>query len=265
MGIHPKVRIMPIPDQTVIVDALIDELEVMGGSAEPQELIDRLADRFQLTDDEREEVSQSGRRAFDHRVYQAAYMARAKRGMLESLKKSGRGFWVLKDKAKMKRKKVVSPKLVETTAQRPVEKPLSSYERAYGRPAERSGEKSRDSIRSRLDYFTSLFREEKERTVFEPSKELQSEMSALRSTLENAIVQLERVGEYLVREVQVIRQEASEGPADEMELVAGVGDIGALFAQQVEKVRNTIRSTMGLPVLRPGLLTAYIELLVKSA
>ena len=260
---------MPIPDQTEIVDALIDELEVMGGSAEPQELIDRLADRFNLNDDEREEVSQSGRRAFDHRVYQAAYMARAKRGMLESLKRSGRGLWVLKDKAKMKRKKAPPPKLAETTAERPAQRPLPSYERAYERayerPVERPVEKPRDSIRSRLDYFSSLFREEKERAVFEPSKELQGEMSALRTTLENAIVQLERVGEYLLREVQVIRQEASEGPAEEMELVAGVGDIGALFAQQVEKVRNTIRSTMGLPVLRPGLLTAYIELLVKSA
>jgi len=227
---------MPIPDQTKIVDALIDELEVMGGSAEPQELIDRLADRFNLTDDEREEVSQSGRRAFDHRVYQAAYMARAKRGMLESLKRSGRGLWMLKDKAKMKRKKASPPRPAETAAERP----LPLYERSYERPAKRPVEKSRDSIRSRLDYFTSLFREEKEKTVFEPSKELQSEMSALRSTLENAIVQLERVGEYLIREVQVIRQEASEGPVDEMELVAGVGDIGALFAQQVEKVRNTI-------------------------
>ncbi|MFC1978438.1 winged helix-turn-helix domain-containing protein [Chloroflexota bacterium] len=256
---------MPIPDQTVIVDALIDELEVMGGSAEPQELIDRLADRFDLTDDEREEVSQSGRRAFDHRVYQAAYMARAKRGMLESLKRSGRGLWVLKDKAKTKRKKAPPPKPAETKAERPAERPLPLYKRTYERPVERTVEKPRDSIRSKLDYFNSLFREEKEKTVFEPSKELQSEMSALRSTLENAIVQLERVGEYLVREVQVIRQEASEGPAEDMELVAGVGDIGALFAQQVDKVRNTIRSTMGLPVLRPGLLTAYIELLVKSA
>ena len=250
---------MPIPDQTEIVDALVDELEVMGGSSEPQELIDRLADRFDLTNGEREEVSQSGRRAFDHRVYQAAYMARAKRGMLESLKKSGRGLWVLKDKAKTKRKKVPTARPVETVTERHAVRPL--YERSYERPVE----KPRDSIRSKLDYFTSLFSEEKEKTVFEPSKELQGEMSALRSTLENAIVQLERVGEYLVREVQVIRQEASEGPEDEMELVAGVGDIGALFAQQVEKVRNTIRSTMGLPVLRPGLLTAYIELLVKSA
>ena len=90
-------------------------------------------------------------------------------------------------------------------------------------------------------------------------------MSALRTTLENAIVQLERVGEYLIREVQVAKQEADEGPMEDKDLINGVGDIGALFAQQVEKVRNTIKSTMGLPVLRPGLLSAYIELLVKSA
>jgi restriction endonuclease Mrr len=254
---------MPIPDQTEIVDALIEELEIIGGSAEPQILIDRLADRFDLNDDEREEVSQSGRRAFDHRVYQAAYMARAKRGVLESLKKSGRGLWAIKDKAKIKRRKVSPPKPSETVVERASERP--SYERSYQRPVERSTEKSRDSIRSRLDYFSSLFKEEKERMVFEPSKELQGEMSALRTTLENAIVQLERVGEYLVREVQVAKQEASEGHMEDKELLNGVGDIGALFAQQVDKVRNTIKSTMGLPVLRPGLLTAYIELLVKSA
>jgi len=254
---------MPIPDQTVIVDALIDELEEIGGSAEPQELIDRLADRFDLNDEEREEVSQSGRRAFDHRVYQAAYMARARRGMLESSKRSGRGLWVLKDKAKTKRKKVAAPKPVETVARRPVEMPLErpSYERSYERP---SGQ-SRDGLRSRLDYFSSLFREEKEEKVFEPSKELQTEMSALRTTLENAIIQLERVGEYLIREVQVAKHDAAEGPSEDKDLINGVGDIGALFAQQVEKVRNTIKSTMGLPVLRPGLLSAYVELLVKSA
>ncbi|MBT3362802.1 MAG: hypothetical protein HN407_03985 [Chloroflexi bacterium] len=101
--------------------------------------------------------------------------------------------------------------------------------------------------------------------VFEPSKELQSEMNLLRNTLENAMVQLERVGEYLLREVQIAKQEASDGSTDDKELVDEVGDIGALFASQVEKVRNTIKSTMGLPVLRPGLLTAYAELLIKSA
>ena len=250
---------MPIPDQTEIVDALIEELEIIGGSAEPQTLIDRLADRFDLDDNEREEVSQSGRRAFDHRVYQAAYMARAKRGVLESLKKSGRGLWAIKDKAKMKRRKISPPKPAEAVAERP------AYKRSYDRSAERPVEKSRDSIRLRLDYFSSLFQEDKERVVFEPSKELQGEMSALRTTLENAVVQLERVGEYLIREVQVAKQEASEGPLEDKELLNGVGDVGALFAQQVDKLRDTIKSTMGLPVLRPGLLTAYIELLVKSA
>lgn len=253
---------MPIPDQTVIVDALIEELEALGGSAEPQELIDKLADRFQLTDAERQETSQSGRRAFDHRVYQAAYMARSKRGMMESLKKSGRGIWALKDKSKVKRKKTDMPRATTPVMAKPAEKApqIQQFERTYASPSETS----RDSLRSRLDYFASIFREEKEQKTFEPSKELQNEMNALRSTLENTISQLERVGDYLVREVQAVKQESADSTTEDRELISGVGDIGALFAHQVDKVRNTIKSTLGLPVLRPGLLTAYIELLVKS-
>jgi len=253
---------MPIPDQTVIVDALIEELEMLGGAADPQELIDRLADRFQLTDAERQETSQSGRRAFDHRVYQAAYMARSKRGVMESLKKSGRGIWALMDKSKIKRKKAPAPRAAAPAAPRQQERvtQIKPYESAYERPAD----KSREELRSRLDYFASIFKEEREHKTFEPSRELQNEMNALRSTLENTIAQLERVGEYLVREVQVVKQESAESPLDDKELISGVGDIGALFAQQVDKVRSTIKSTLGLPVLRPGLLTAYIELLVKS-
>ncbi len=255
---------MPIPDQTIIVDALIEELELLGGSADPQELIDRLADRFQLTDAERQETSQSGRRAFDHRVYQAAYMARSKRGVMESLKKSGRGIWALKDKAKIKRKKAPAPRAAAPAPPAPKQRERVPQIQPYERPYERPADKSREELRSRLDYFASIFKEEREHKTFEPSRELQNEMNALRSTLENTISQLERVGEYLVREVQVVKQESAESPLDDKELISGVGDIGALFAQQVDKVRSTIKSTLGLPVLRPGLLTAYIELLVKS-
>ena len=284
---------MSIPDQTEIVDALIDELEKAGGTAEPQALIDGLADRFNLTTEEREEVSQSGRRSFDHRVYQAAYMARSKRNALESKKKTGRGKWMLKDKSKWKGTRAVAPKPVEVVApqieevvakkpmetpierrfempierpierhaERPIERPVERYaERHVERPIERPAERARP----RIDYYSQL-KEEMAKMVFEPSKELQSEMNLLRNTLENAMVQLERVGEYLLREVQIAKQEASDGSTDDKELVDEVGDIGALFASQVEKVRNTIKSTMGLPVLRPGLLTAYAELLIKSA
>ncbi|MBT7081181.1 MAG: hypothetical protein HN929_06930 [Chloroflexi bacterium] len=300
---------MSIPDQTEIVDALIDELEKAGGTAEPQALIDGLADRFNLTTEEREEVSQSGRRSFDHRVYQAAYMARSKRNALESKKKTGRGKWMLKDKSKWKGTRAVAPKPVEVVApqieevvakkpmetpierrfempierpierhaERPIERPVERYaerhvERPIERPAERYAERHverpierpAERARPRIDYYSQL-KEEMAKMVFEPSKELQSEMNLLRNTLENAMVQLERVGEYLLREVQIAKQEASDGSTDDKELVDEVGDIGALFASQVEKVRNTIKSTMGLPVLRPGLLTAYAELLIKSA
>ena len=110
---------MSIPDQTEIVDALIDELEKAGGIAEPQALIDGLADRFNLTKEEREEVSQSGRRSFDHRVYQAAYMARSKRNALESKKKSGRGKWMLRDKTKWKGTRATAPTLVEASVPQP--------------------------------------------------------------------------------------------------------------------------------------------------
>ena len=284
---------MSIPDQTEIVDALIDELEKAGGTAEPQALIDGLADRFNLTTEEREEVSQSGRRSFDHRVYQAAYMARSKRNALESKKKTGRGKWMLKDKSKWKGTRAIAPKPVEVVApqieevvakkpmetpierrfERPIERPIERHaERPIERPVERYAERHverpierpAERARPRIDYYSQL-KEEMAKMVFEPSKELQSEMNLLRNTLENAMVQLERVGEYLLREVQIAKQEASDGSTDDKELVDEVGDIGALFASQVEKVRNTIKSTMGLPVLRPGLLTAYAELLIKSA
>jgi hypothetical protein len=181
---------------------------------------------------------------------------------MESLKKSGRGIWALKDKAKIKRKKAPAPRATVSAAPKQQERApqIQPYDRVYERPAD----KSREELRSRLDYFASIFKEEREHKTFEPSRELQNEMNALRSTLENTIGQLERVGEYLVREVQVVKQESAESPLDDKELISGVGDIGALFAQQVDKVRSTIKSTLGLPVLRPGLLTAYIELLVKS-
>jgi len=96
---------MPIPHHfSKVVSALKDELDKAGGVGKSQDIIEKLAQRFQVTPAEREIRDPSRMRTFDHRVHAAVYTAR-RAGDIEPKEKSGRGIWKLTSKYwTMKRK-----------------------------------------------------------------------------------------------------------------------------------------------------------------
>lgn len=85
---------MPVPHLPQMRIALWEELEIAGGSAEAQALIEILAERFRISPTERELRDPSGNRTFDHRVHSAVAQSRAV-GWLDSVEEAGRGFWKL--------------------------------------------------------------------------------------------------------------------------------------------------------------------------
>jgi len=89
---------MPIPHHfSKVVSALIDELDKAGGVDKTQDIIEKLAQRFQVTPAEREIRDPSGMRTFDHRVHTAVKKVRTD-GDIEPWKTSGRGIWKLTSK-----------------------------------------------------------------------------------------------------------------------------------------------------------------------
>lgn len=86
---------MAIPSLGEVLPALIEELEKAGGTGKAQDIIEKLAQRFKVTSAERNLRDPSGPRTFDHRVHSAVARARLKLGLIEPVKKSGRGIWKL--------------------------------------------------------------------------------------------------------------------------------------------------------------------------
>ena len=70
------------------------ELEQAGGTGEAQDIIERLAQRFQLTQTERERRNPKGNKTFDNRVHAAVQQSR-KVGWIEPCQESGRSIWKL--------------------------------------------------------------------------------------------------------------------------------------------------------------------------
>ena len=90
---------MPIPHHfSKVVSALRDELDKAGGVGERQDIIEKLAQRFQVTLAEREIRDRpGGMRTFDHRVDAAVKKVRTD-GYIEPWQASGRGIWKLTSK-----------------------------------------------------------------------------------------------------------------------------------------------------------------------
>ena len=89
---------MPIPHHfSKVVSALKDELDKAGGVGKTQDVIENLAQRFQVTPAEREIRDPSGMRTFDHRVHAAVKRVRTD-GDIEPWQESGRGIWKLTSK-----------------------------------------------------------------------------------------------------------------------------------------------------------------------
>lgn len=85
---------MPIPHLPQVRIALWEELESAGGTGSSQDVINILAERFQITALERQQRDPSGNRTFDHRVHSAIAQSR-KAGWIDSFHKGEKGFWRL--------------------------------------------------------------------------------------------------------------------------------------------------------------------------
>ena len=87
---------MSIPRSPDIKIALWQELEQAGGTgeAQAQDIIERLAQRFQLTQTEREQRNLGGNNTFNNRVHAAVEWSR-KKGWIELWQESGRSIWKL--------------------------------------------------------------------------------------------------------------------------------------------------------------------------
>lgn len=85
---------MTIPHLPQMRIALWELLERQGGSGESQDVIEKLAEKFQVTPDEREQRDPSGNKTFDHRVHSAIAQSR-QIGWIEPVEEAGRGYWKL--------------------------------------------------------------------------------------------------------------------------------------------------------------------------
>lgn len=85
---------MAIPHLSKVRAALWEELEKVGGTGQVQDIIEKLAQRFELTIDERELRDPTGQRTFDHRVHSAVAQSRIV-GWIASVEVAGRGVWKL--------------------------------------------------------------------------------------------------------------------------------------------------------------------------
>ena len=85
---------MPIPHLPEVRIALWEELEKAGVTGEAQDIIEKLAQRFQLSQTEREQRDPTGNKTFDHRVHSAVAQSRIV-GWIESWQESGRAIWKL--------------------------------------------------------------------------------------------------------------------------------------------------------------------------
>jgi len=85
---------MPIPHLPEMRKALWEELENAGGSSKRQDIIEALAERFNLSQAEMNQRDPSGGKTFAHRVDSAVAQSRIV-GWLEPVNSSYRGTWIL--------------------------------------------------------------------------------------------------------------------------------------------------------------------------
>ncbi len=87
---------MTIPHLPQMRITLWEQLEKSVDSSEAQDIIEALAEQFQITPAEREQRDPSGNKTFDHRVHSAVAQSR-QIGWIESVEEAGYGFWKLTD------------------------------------------------------------------------------------------------------------------------------------------------------------------------
>jgi hypothetical protein len=85
---------MSIPHLPQVRIALWDHLESTGGAGESQNVIEALAQHFQISPTERGLRDPTGNKTFDHRVHSAVAQSR-RVGWLEPVEEGGRGIWKL--------------------------------------------------------------------------------------------------------------------------------------------------------------------------
>ena len=85
---------MSIPHLLEVRMALWQELGKIWRGRRAEDVIEKLAQRFQLTVSERELRDPTGQRTFDHRVHSAVAQSR-RVGWIEPVEVSGRGIWKL--------------------------------------------------------------------------------------------------------------------------------------------------------------------------
>ena len=85
---------MAIPHLPEVRLALWEELGKSWRGRKAESIIEKLAQRFQLTQTEREQRDPTGAKTFDHRVHSAVAQSRII-GWIEPVEKSGRGIWKL--------------------------------------------------------------------------------------------------------------------------------------------------------------------------
>ena len=85
---------MPIPHLREMRIALWEQLEKSGSYSKAQDVIESLAEHFQITSTEREQRDPSGNKTFDHLVHSAVAQSR-QIGWLESVEEGGYGHWTL--------------------------------------------------------------------------------------------------------------------------------------------------------------------------
>ena len=85
---------MSIPHLLEVRIALWQELGKIWRGRRAEDVIEKLAQRFQLTASERELRDPTGQRTFDHRAHSAVAQSR-RVGWIEPVEVSGRGIWKL--------------------------------------------------------------------------------------------------------------------------------------------------------------------------
>jgi len=85
---------MPIPHLPEARSGLWEQLEKEGGKGERQDIVDALAERFQISQAEMEQRDPTGGKTFAHRVDSAVAQSR-RVGWMEPVAVSGRGIWEL--------------------------------------------------------------------------------------------------------------------------------------------------------------------------
>jgi|GEM_PF-4035514 hypothetical protein len=78
--------------------------------------------------------------------------------------------------------------------------------------------------------------------------ETEEQIDFLYSTLEESLVHLKNVREYIWEEIKTIKGITSHDSADYKNLVFSLGNVGSLLNEQFDKIRGVIRSAMALPV-----------------